>query len=323
MKIKISIIIPTYNRPKYLEKSLLSLLNQNFSKADYEIFVVDNAPSNDFAKNIVNKYSETNPNLKYLREERLGNHYARNTGSKNAKAKILAFVDDDALYGYNWLKELYRTFENTKADCVGGKVIPIWETGKPLWLKEVPPSYYAIVNFGNQQKQIYYPELASVNFAIRKNVLFKVGGFNPEFFGKICLGDGETGLQIKLLSKKYIIYYQPKASCRHLIDKERISLSYVRRRAANEGAAVSYGDYKKHRFSKIVLALRSFYFAFYAFGAFAFYLWFLANKNFRYYHYAWTYSCLWRRANYEFHLMHSVKLIRLVTKTNWIKDIYL
>ncbi len=82
-KVKISVIVPTYDNNVFLVNSIKSLKEQNF--LDYEIIVVDNACLDstkliveEFIRSIdVRKYS-----IKYIQEPKIGLHNARHAGAK-------------------------------------------------------------------------------------------------------------------------------------------------------------------------------------------------------------------------------------------------
>jgi len=70
-----------------------------------------------------------------------------------------------------------------------------------------------------------------------------VGGFNPESFGDIWLGNGETGLQYKLQERRLGIGFIPNALVYHHIPPQRMTVSYLCQRMANEGACDIYSRY--------------------------------------------------------------------------------
>lgn len=87
----VSVIIPTYNRAKTIERAVNSVLNQTFS--DLELLVVDDCSTDDTAEIIKNYKDER---LVYIRHEKnRGEGGARNTGIQNSRAEYIAFLDSD------------------------------------------------------------------------------------------------------------------------------------------------------------------------------------------------------------------------------------
>src|SRR6266516_3835456 len=76
--------------------------------------------------------------------------------------------------------------------------------------------------------------------AIRRDVLFQVGGFNPDLVGDFFLGDGATGLNRKLWERGMVVGYVPEAIIYHHIPPQKMTVKFFRRRMANEGAADVY-----------------------------------------------------------------------------------
>ena len=90
--IKISAIIPTFNRGHLITNAIESILSQSY-KVD-EIIVVDNNSSDDTIKVIKEKY----PKVKLLEEKKQGVSNARNKGILHAKNKWIAFLDSDDIW---------------------------------------------------------------------------------------------------------------------------------------------------------------------------------------------------------------------------------
>src|SRR5215831_4367528 len=84
-----SIIIPTYNHGKFIERSVQSALNQTYP--DVEVIVVDDG-STDATSERVKKYLDQ---ITYHRKENAGLGAARNTGIKISSGKYLQFLDAD------------------------------------------------------------------------------------------------------------------------------------------------------------------------------------------------------------------------------------
>ncbi len=87
----ISVIIPTYNRAKYLPRALESVLTQTHK--DLELIIVDDASSDSTTEYLK---SITDPRFSVIKHNNnLGVSAARNTGIKAAKNKWIAFLDSD------------------------------------------------------------------------------------------------------------------------------------------------------------------------------------------------------------------------------------
>ena len=86
---KISVIIPTYNRVTLLPRAIDSVLRQNIS--ELEILVVDDGSSDDTEQCIVNNY----PDIRYIKQDNLGVSAARNNAIKQAKGEWIALLDSD------------------------------------------------------------------------------------------------------------------------------------------------------------------------------------------------------------------------------------
>jgi glycosyltransferase involved in cell wall biosynthesis len=88
---KVSVIIPTYNRPEFLRIAISSVLRQSFS--DFEIIVIDDASSADISS-VITAFND--PRLRYARHAvNRGGSAARNTGIAQANSRYIAFLDDD------------------------------------------------------------------------------------------------------------------------------------------------------------------------------------------------------------------------------------
>lgn len=97
----VSIILPTYNREKYLNRSLDSLLNQTYK--NWELLIVDDG-SNDKTLPLVKNYLNRFSNIRYLFHENRGAAYSMNIGIKKSKGEFLTFLGSDDEYLKNHLE---------------------------------------------------------------------------------------------------------------------------------------------------------------------------------------------------------------------------
>lgn len=110
---KLSIIIPIYNVERYVEKCILSCLNQDLSKEEYEIICINDGTP-DESGIIAETIAKDHSNIKVVNQENYGLSSARNNGLKLAKGEYVWFVDSDDWIEQNCLKEI--------CDCLDGKL---------------------------------------------------------------------------------------------------------------------------------------------------------------------------------------------------------
>src|SRR4051812_7813703 len=180
-ELKISVIICSYNRAKYIIDALDSLDNQTISKNLYEVIVVDNN-STDNTRKLCLQYIASHPNynIYYFEEKQQGASFARNAGVAHSKGPLIAFMDDDAIADKDFIENILRFFEtHPHADGLGGKIIPKYIPNEPKWM-----SYYVSSLVGNfdyrdkveEFKQGKYP--LESNMIVKRKDFFEVEGFN-------------------------------------------------------------------------------------------------------------------------------------------------
>ena len=94
-KSRLSIIVPVYNAEDYLDRCIVSILEQDF--ASFEVILVDDG-STDSSPMICDRYSATDSRFRTIHKANGGVSSARNAGLDLAKGEYVMFVDsDDAL----------------------------------------------------------------------------------------------------------------------------------------------------------------------------------------------------------------------------------
>jgi glycosyltransferase involved in cell wall biosynthesis len=250
MTINISVIIPTRNRAKLLDRALESLRYQTYPKNNFEILVIDN-DSIDGTKTVCNKFLPEFPNLIYHHNPILGLHAGRHFGLKKAKGEIIVFTDDDIRAFPTWLEAIAETFQDPEVTLVGGKILPDYESSPPEWISRLWKysqqgrwlGYYSVLDFGDEIHEISPLFVWGCNYAIRKEVVFELGGFHPDGMPKELIryrGDGETSLSIKLLKSQYKTIYNPSASVHHFVSSSRMNKDYLKWRSYIQGISDSY-----------------------------------------------------------------------------------
>lgn len=111
---KVSVVIPTRDRPKDLAELLSTLFNQIYPPL--EIIIVDDSPVGS-AKQVVNsfssKFNSIRYELRYVEGSSNGLPAARNLGVKLSTGDVILFLDDDTLLDRNVISTLAAFFKNT------------------------------------------------------------------------------------------------------------------------------------------------------------------------------------------------------------------
>lgn len=93
---KVSVIITTHNREKFLKQAVKSVLNQTYS--NYECIIVDDASNDENLKYLKKLTNDKIKKIYISREESKGGNYARNKGIENCTGEFIAFLDDDDIW---------------------------------------------------------------------------------------------------------------------------------------------------------------------------------------------------------------------------------
>ncbi|WP_026840435.1 glycosyltransferase [Citrifermentans bremense] len=247
----LSVIIPTYNRAALLSMTLESFIDQDYPRDRYEIIVSDNN-STDNTSAVVAEYLGRAPvAVRYCFEPRQGVHFARNSAAKLAAGEILYFTDDDMVADPRLLSELVRVFELfPDVGCATGLILPQFQTEPPAWVKRHLWNAYLSLTARDKAEELIVSRddmVYSCHQGIRRAAFFAAGGFNPENTAGTWVGDGETGLNLKVKALGYKFAYTGRSVIRHLIPPQRMTAKYLLKRVGNQGFCDSYTAYRSHR----------------------------------------------------------------------------
>ncbi len=118
MKCIISVIVPIYNKAKYIAACLEGALSQTL--ADIEVICVDDG-STDGSGSIAGEFAKKDSRVKLISQPNLGAGAARNAGIRAAKGEYIAFLDADDFYPSNdTLARIYAAAKANNADICGG-----------------------------------------------------------------------------------------------------------------------------------------------------------------------------------------------------------
>jgi len=203
-KLKLSIVVCTYNREKLLPACLESLACQSANKRLYEVLIVDNN-SSDNTRHVANEFLKKYSNFRYFFEHKQGLSYARNLGLKETAADYIAFIDDDARACNNWVEEAIKIIVEKKPDIFGGPVYPIEMENKPAWYK----NEYGIRGDRGESGWLKKGFLIGTNIFFKRSLLQEYNGFDPDLGmkGNYIKYHEETKIVFRALQEKKKVYF--------------------------------------------------------------------------------------------------------------------
>ncbi len=230
--LNISVILCTYNRCRSLSKTLESVFASKLpGSLGWEVLVVDNN-STDQTREVVEDFCRRQPGrFRYLFEAQPGKSFALNTGIREAKGDILAFVDDDVIVEPTWLHCLTAPLEDGEWVGTGGRILLESGFSPPAWLglKEPYNLGGALAHFDLGDKPFGLDGApAGANMAFRKEVFQNFGGFRTDLGpcpGSQIRGE-DTELGRRLLAAGARLRYEPSAVVYHPVPENRVRKDY-------------------------------------------------------------------------------------------------
>ncbi|MEK7645688.1 MAG: glycosyltransferase family A protein [Patescibacteria group bacterium] len=170
---KVSVIVPTHNRPEMLKRAVNSVLNQTYR--DFEVIVIDDGLEKR-ADEIINSLNDSR--LKYIQHlEEKGGSVARNTGIKNANGEFVAFLDDDD----EWLSHKLAT-QMAQFGLTPHNVGFCFSAVENVYSDR---SYITTVPSGigdyHQLALSYFKSLLTVTLVVKKYIFQETGLFDENF----------------------------------------------------------------------------------------------------------------------------------------------
>ena len=207
---KVSIIIPNYNKAPYIKETLDSILKQSYQS--WEAIIVDDGSTDESVK-IINNYLASDTRFKFYKRDtaQKGGSVCRNIGLKKASGNFIIFLDSDDILQIDCLKNrIYKINNNGSIDFAifsGGtfykkigdskstwippsgkdylKLFLVhslpWHTSSVLWKKE----FLNLLNGFNESYHRLQDVELHTRALIKENAKFLVFGGEPDFYYRI------------------------------------------------------------------------------------------------------------------------------------------
>lgn len=125
LRVKVSLIVPTYNEEATVPTKLRNLIEQDYPKEDFELVIIDSG-SRDRTSAIVKEFIEQNPKIRavFIQErERLGKSHAVNVAYSRASGEIKIISDSDALLDKSAITEIVSNFVDPSVGAASGRQV--------------------------------------------------------------------------------------------------------------------------------------------------------------------------------------------------------
>ena len=153
----ISVVVPIYKVEEFLPACIESIIGQSYRNLDL-ILVDDGSP--DSCPEICEEYKKLDSRIRVIHKQNGGLSDARNAGIKVARGKWITFIDSDDYIGTDFLKELYETVKQNKADISICDYSTVSDNSGQQKIGSI------VMNFSNKEclKNIYHPDIHGMEF---------------------------------------------------------------------------------------------------------------------------------------------------------------
>lgn len=227
----VSVLVPCYNRERYIEEALLSILEQDYP--NFELIVVDDGSQDASVERI--EVLRQRHDFQLIRQQNQGVSAALNTALSHARGEYIATPDSDDVMtpGRLSLQAAYLD-AHPEVGCVGGKVIYVDEQGQKIRTEKAS----SVRRFG-------FDELLSTANAVgggvamyRHDALEKAGGYDPE----IRIQDFQ--ITLKIASLGYCVDVLPNVATLYRQHSNNLSKTAYRRQLDYDLMAIA--PYRGH-----------------------------------------------------------------------------
>ena len=215
---RFSILIPVFNKEKFVAKTIKSVLSQSF--ADFEIIVINDGSTDKSEAEIL---AITDKRIHYFFKENEGVSVARNLGIAKASAEYICFLDADDFWFPNFLETMNHYIDKLPYEKVFASAIEI-EIGKKIVSAQysfAKKSDFEILNYF--EASLKEAILWTSSVCIHKDVFKKVGVFDEQL--KVS---EDTDLWIRIGLQYQVVFIWDILS-RYVFDVNSISrnMSYI------------------------------------------------------------------------------------------------
>lgn len=240
---KISAIISTYNRARFLPGLFDSINNQTLPIDEFEVIIINNNSTDEtelLSKEFINNRSKIK--VFYYVETNQGLSYGRNRGIIESNFELVTFIDDDALLAMDFLEKTVSFFdEHPDAEAAGGKILLHFTEKKPDWYNPFLAPLLGYFNRGDKTKPFKRDYFRGSNMTFRKSLFDIYKPFDTRLgrMGERLRGGEEKELFYRLKNYGVQLWYNAEAIVYHLVPIERTSHTFIKKQALGTGKSIN------------------------------------------------------------------------------------
>ncbi|MBO5232136.1 MAG: glycosyltransferase family 2 protein [Clostridia bacterium] len=200
----IDIIVPVYNRERFIKECIESVLNQTY--ADWNLILVDDG-SLDSSGSICDEFAEKDSRITVIHQENGGVSAARNSGIAHSDNEFICFLDSDDLYEPNALEIMNSTLNENNVDAAFFNMKNTYQDKTILKSSRLKNGIYSFDDIGDilvDDGTLTGILLGSVCSAIYKRSVIE--RFNLSFNKEIAINEDGV-FNINYMTKCGSIYY--------------------------------------------------------------------------------------------------------------------
>ncbi len=223
--------MPVYNGEAFLNESISSVIQQSY--ADWELIIVDDG-STDNTNKIINDFAALDNRISTIYQANKKQGLARNEGIKQAKGKIIAFLDADDLWKANKLEFMVDFFHQSACELVfSDAYIQDDATAENKRFGVTNTNYSGAKGL---ESFLFYNRIPLLTVLVKREAIFEVGLFNNRGISE------DYELWLKLLLRGFEFKSTSEALATYRVHAQ--STTYQDKLAIDANIDVIYGLYK-------------------------------------------------------------------------------
>jgi GT2 family glycosyltransferase len=172
----VSVVVPTYSRPRDLAACLRSLASLRYPRTHLEVIVVDDGNAGPLAPVAAGLRDELDVTI--VRQAHAGPARARNEGARRARGQLIAFTDDDCTASPDWLAALTSRAAGAPGNAVGGRTVNASPASPYATATTLLIDYLIARSNASPDRARFLP---SSNLLVPADRFHEIGGFDTSF----------------------------------------------------------------------------------------------------------------------------------------------